>query len=220
MLADAVTRLDDGDLYQPSRLPEWTRAHLIGHLARNAEALGRLAAWARSGVETPMYASADQRAAEIDAAVALPPAQLRKEVFDTAADLEEAMDRLGPDTWPSVVRTAQGRVVPALELPWMRVREVWLHAVDLDAGVEIAEWPADLVDLLAADVMDTLSTRKDCPGVEIQLRDRPGSWQLGRRHDVTVKGRASDVLGWLSGRTSGKVLTPLKGGLPALPRWI
>jgi fumarylacetoacetase len=39
--------------------------HLVAHLALNAGALGNLVAWARTGVESPMYASAEQRAADI-----------------------------------------------------------------------------------------------------------------------------------------------------------
>lgn len=40
-----------------------------------------------------------------------------------------------PDAnWTHEVRTAQGRTVPASETVWMRTREVWVHAVDLDNG--------------------------------------------------------------------------------------
>lgn len=58
-LLRAVGALPDDALADPSRLPGWTRAHVVGHLARNADALTRLATWARTGVETPMYGSRD-----------------------------------------------------------------------------------------------------------------------------------------------------------------
>ncbi|MGH3331970.1 MAG: maleylpyruvate isomerase N-terminal domain-containing protein, partial [Nocardioidaceae bacterium] len=45
------------DLRGPSRLPDWTRGHVVTHVARNAEGLVRLLAWARTGIETPMYPS-------------------------------------------------------------------------------------------------------------------------------------------------------------------
>ncbi|HEY1972849.1 MAG TPA: hypothetical protein VGH89_33210 [Pseudonocardia sp.] len=32
----------------------------------------------------------------------------------------------------------------------MRIREVWLHAVDLDTGATIADLPQGVLDLLAA----------------------------------------------------------------------
>lgn len=40
LLLTVADRLTDDGLCAPSTLPGWTRAHVIGHLARNAEALG------------------------------------------------------------------------------------------------------------------------------------------------------------------------------------
>ena len=34
--------------------------------------------------------------------------------------------------WSAEVKTAQGRTVPASETLWIRTREVWIYAVDLD----------------------------------------------------------------------------------------
>ena len=41
-------QLDDDALAAPSQLPGWDRAHVVGHLARNADALQNLVTWARS----------------------------------------------------------------------------------------------------------------------------------------------------------------------------
>ena len=41
---DAVADLGDDDLTRPSLLPAWSRAHVVGHLARNADALRNLLA--------------------------------------------------------------------------------------------------------------------------------------------------------------------------------
>ncbi len=49
-----VESLLDSEFRTASRLPGWSKAHVVGHVARNAEALTRLAVWARTGVETPM----------------------------------------------------------------------------------------------------------------------------------------------------------------------
>jgi maleylpyruvate isomerase len=46
--AGTVHRIAEDDLRTPGLLPGWSRAHVIGHLARNAEALGGLARWART----------------------------------------------------------------------------------------------------------------------------------------------------------------------------
>ena len=86
-----VAKLSDAELAEPSALPEWSRAHVVAHLARNAEALIRLVAWARTGVETPMYPSREARAADIAASAGHPPERLRAELTATAADLDAAL---------------------------------------------------------------------------------------------------------------------------------
>ena len=53
---------------------------------------------------------------------------------------------LSPAAWQAQVRTAQGRIVPAGETAWMRSREVWIHAVDLNNGGSFADFPPDLLD--------------------------------------------------------------------------
>jgi acyl-coenzyme A synthetase/AMP-(fatty) acid ligase len=98
-VAGTVHRIADADLRASSLLPGWSRAHVVGHLARNAEALGRLAAWAHTDVETPMYRDRDQRAAEIEAASALPVEVLRRDLDRTAEDLEQALDALEDQSW-------------------------------------------------------------------------------------------------------------------------
>jgi uncharacterized protein (TIGR03083 family) len=121
-LLAVVDKLGDEDLGGPSTLPGWSRAHVVGHLARNAEALVRLATWAQTGVETPMYAEREQRAVEIERSAALPADTLRAQLADTAAALDTALTRLTAARWEAEVRSALGRAIPAAELPWMRIR--------------------------------------------------------------------------------------------------
>src|SRR6476661_3940042 len=74
-----VEELTDDDLTSPSALPGWSRAYVVAHLARNADALINLLDWARTGVETPMYPSREVRNADIAATAALPPDALRSD---------------------------------------------------------------------------------------------------------------------------------------------
>ena len=53
--------LDDRAVAGPSLLPGWTRGHVLTHVARNADAMTNLLTWARTGVETPAYASPEAR---------------------------------------------------------------------------------------------------------------------------------------------------------------
>ncbi len=210
-----VATLSDAELAGPSALPDWSRAHVVAHLARNAEALMRLVTWARTGAENPMYPSRESRAAEIAASAAFPPARLRAELTATAVELDAALATLTPAQWQTQVRSALGRPLPAAQLPWMRIREVWLHAVDLDAGAEVADLPDGVVDLLLDEVTGTLSAADGCPAAELAPTDRDRRWRLGPEGLApVVAAPAAALVGWLTGRST------LPGAPPSLPRWL
>jgi maleylpyruvate isomerase len=217
-----VDALSDDALRQPSGLPEWTRAHVVAHVARNAEALTRLATWARTGVETPMYPSREHRAVEIESSAKAPAATLRSELVSTAVELEAALAKLDADTLQAQVRSALGRPIPAAEVPWMRVREVWMHAVDLDAGAAVADIRPDVVDALLDDAAAMLSTKPDCPQARLAPTDRDRTWALGGQESaVELRGTAADVLGWLVGRSGADRLSTSDGSpVPVPPRWL
>ena len=197
-----VAKLSDAELAGPSALPEWSRAHVVAHLARNAEALIRLVNWARTGVETPMYPSREARAADIAASVGHPPERLRAELTATAADLDAALAALTPEQWQAQVRSALGRPLPAAQVPWMRIREVWLHAVDLDAGADVADVPDGVVDLLLDEVTTTLSAADGCPAATLAPTDRDRSLRLVGAAGPVVAAPAATLVGWLTGRTT------------------
>jgi maleylpyruvate isomerase len=219
-----VDRLSDEELRAPCALPSWTRAHVVGHMARNAEALGRLATWARTGVPSPMYASKEQRDADIEASAVLPASRLRVELVDTALALANAFDTMSQADWQATVRSAQGREIPASEVPWLRVREVWLHAVDLDAGARVHDLPDGMLDALLDDVCGAMSVRPGCPSAMLEPTDREGErWRLGPPDDpgaTSVWGSAAELAGWLVGRRSGSALRASGGEVPEVPRWL
>ncbi|WP_218025857.1 maleylpyruvate isomerase N-terminal domain-containing protein [Nocardia miyunensis] len=144
--------LDDRDIARPCALPGWTRAHLLAHVAANADALGRLVHWAATGEPTPMYSSPAQRAADIDSGAKLSVDQLIACLDRASRELSAAMAALGEEQWRTEVLTAQGRTVPATQIPWLRAREVCVHAVDLGTGVRFADLPEDFLTALVADI--------------------------------------------------------------------
>ncbi|WP_037356854.1 maleylpyruvate isomerase family mycothiol-dependent enzyme [Amycolatopsis orientalis] len=167
------------ELSGPSALPGWTRKHLAAHVAANADALGNLVHWARTGERTPMYASPEQRNADIDAGSRLPEAQLASWLRDSARSLESAMAALTPRQWQNEVVTAQGRTVPATEIPWLRAREVCVHAVDLGTGLSFADLPEAFLSALVAEIqakrgLDSLPDGP-LPDVAAYLAGRPHS---------------------------------------------
>ncbi|WP_405433757.1 maleylpyruvate isomerase family mycothiol-dependent enzyme [Micromonospora sp. NBC_00617] len=152
LLAAQVAALDEQAMTDPSALPGWTRKHLLAHVAANADALGNLVHWARTGEPTPMYSSMDQRNADIESGATLPATRLAAWVNGSARSLAVAMDALTTDQWRAEVVTAQGRTVPATEIPWLRAREVCVHAVDLGTGLTFADLPDGFLSALVVDI--------------------------------------------------------------------
>lgn len=172
LFLDAVDRVSDEQLAAPSALPGWSRAHVVAHVHGNALALGRLASWAATGTESRMYPSREARDAEIEQLAALPAAELRKLAHASADELGRALDGLSPDQWQQPVVTATGRTVPATEIPWIRAREVAVHAVDLDAGVTFADLPDDLRTAVAVEVATLRAAGPEGPALTAWLTGR------------------------------------------------
>ena len=181
LMLDAVAGLDEDGFSAPSMLPGWTRKHLVAHAAANADALGNLVHWAATGEETPMYASAEERAAGIDRGPTLSADELRSWLTASAHRLAAGLDRLTDEQWQHQVVTAQGRTVPATELPWMRAREVCVHAVDLGTGVvTFADLPRGFLAALVGEIRAKRGLA--------ELPDGPlpavAAWLAGRPHSL------------------------------------
>ncbi|MFI6873454.1 maleylpyruvate isomerase family mycothiol-dependent enzyme [Streptomyces sp. NPDC050400] len=215
---DAVAGLDDAGYAAPSALPGWTRAHVAAHVAANTEALSNLVHWAATGEPTPMYASPEDRAAGIERGRALPAARLTAWLRRSADALEAGMDRLTDEQWRHEVVTAQGRTVPATELPWMRSREVCVHAVDLATDVSFADLPADFLAALCDDVT---AKRAAAPGPAVTLRTATGSrWELpGTGETFRVTGDLPAITAYLTGRDAD-LRTADGSPAPALGAWL
>jgi maleylpyruvate isomerase len=217
----AAAELDPGQVAGPSRLPGWSRGHVLSHLARNADALVNLLTWARTGIEARMYASPSDRADGIEAGADRP---LSEQLADLAAADERflvAAAAVPADRREFTVLSAQGREIPAREVPWLRVREAWLHLVDLDAGYDIDAVPADVAWTLAADVAAWMSSRTEVTA-ELRATGQPGTIGLGPGGEAqaVVEGSPQRIAGWLTGRVQDQAGLTVAGDLDNLPRWL
>ncbi|MBQ0826521.1 maleylpyruvate isomerase family mycothiol-dependent enzyme [Streptomyces tagetis] len=209
----AAGGLDDTAYAGPSTLPGWSRAHVAAHVAANAEALSRLVHWAATGEPTPMYASPEERAAGIARGRALPADGLTAWLRESAGALEAGMDALGEEQWRTPVVTAQGRTVPATEVPWMRAREVCVHAVDLASGVSFADLPDDFLAALCDDVVAKRSAAPGGPAVALGLPSGGAGWELpGDGEAALVTAELPALAAYLTGRDAGP---PAADGTPA-----
>jgi maleylpyruvate isomerase len=215
----ATRAIGDGDFARPSHLPGWTRAHV----ARNADALVNLLSWARTGVETPMYASGDQRAREIEEGARRPPRELRTDLSTADERLAEAVASLPGEAWAATVRTARGREVPAWHVPWMRVREVWVHAVDLDSEATFDDVPPDVCAALLDDVV--AAGRDHAPPLLLRTEGDGRVWTLGSSARATgrvvVSGDLASLAAYATGRPVPGDLSPSDGAtVPKPPAWL
>ncbi|MFE0376905.1 maleylpyruvate isomerase family mycothiol-dependent enzyme [Streptomyces inhibens] len=217
-LLAGLAALDDHDIAAPSLLPGWTRGHVLCHLARQAPALERLLEWARTGVETPQYASRRARDAEIETGAHRPVAALVADVRETAAHFRRTVEELPAPAWQATIRPFTGELCTPRRILVIRVRELELHHVDLDIGYGFADIPASARQTILADVLGYYAEAEDVP--DFMLRDGAGAL-LGRfgTGGPVVSGTPADGLAWLAGRSDGARLAAT-AELPVLPRWL
>jgi maleylpyruvate isomerase len=213
VVTGSIDRLTDDDLTADSNLPGWSRAHVVGHLARNADALVNLLTWARTGVETPMYPSREERNAGIAATAALPPAELRHDYVAACDRLAKAIETMPADAWTAQVRSNSGASIPASVVPWMRAKEVWVHGTDLRAGLTFADLPPEFCAALVDDVLGLFERRAEAPDVTIVATDVDRTWGSG---GTRVEGPVAAVAAWLTRSDS----SGLSGDVPPPPTWL
>jgi maleylpyruvate isomerase len=218
-LMQTLEALDDENVHAPTGLPGWTRGHVVTHLARNADGLVNLLNWARTGVETPMYASRTQRNADIEAGSTRPAAALRDELGRSHLRLMAAARELPLESWSAPIVWGQHDTPGTADVvPKLRQVEVEVHHVDLNLGYTPSDWPADFVSRM---LHVTASDRPRDDGQSFVIR----ATDLGREYDVgdagpTISGRSEALLAWLIGRSDGSDLhVDPTGPLPQLGRW-
>jgi maleylpyruvate isomerase len=213
LLLDTTRSL--GDPAAASLCEGWSRGHVLSHVARNAEAIGRLATWATTGTEAAMYpGGAAGREADIEAGAGRPVAELVEDLATTADDLAPRLDGLrGPWATDQVEMRGGLKVSPGL-LPFLRLREVVFHHVDLRAGFGFADVAGELLRDFVEDAVERLRSARGAPAVELRT-DEGDVWTVGEP-TAYVRGSLADVLLWLARRDPSGLR--VDGDLPDLPR--
>ena len=108
-LLRTVDSLRPDDYREPSVLPGWSRAHVVAHLALNAEGLGRAVDGHAHALDVPIYDSEDQRDTDIEELAQAEPAEIRERLFAAGQALREALASLNAEQWGgSVLRLPDG----------------------------------------------------------------------------------------------------------------
>lgn len=190
LVAD-LAGLTDDVAQRPSLLPDWTVAHTLTHIARNADShVLMFEAAARGEVGAQYPGGIEQRNADIESGVGRSAAELVADVVDSVARLEATWLATAEDAWNGEGRSVFGPV-PINDLPFRRWREAVVHHADLGLAFSWRDWPADYVRLeLSRRTMEWASRKPmgltTLPAIALGVSERERvAWLLGR---TTVDG--------------------------------
>ena len=215
LLISTAAALDDETIRVTSLCGGWTRAHVLSHIARNADALGNLVSWAVTGTPRAMYGSPESRDADITAGSTRGAVEVLTDLKDSAARFASAAAGLDGAPEKADVEMRSGRVVRGAQLPTLRLLEVVFHHVDLDAGYTFADADPRFVTRAISIAVQRFMTSAQV--LSITLHGEEGkTWSLGDgAHDVS--GTNAALLLWLArGKAYG---VSSADPLPLLPSW-
>ena len=105
LLTDAVATMTEGEARRASRLPGWTRGHVLTHLARNADGQRRMVEGVLRDEVLDQYPGGDeQRARDIEAGADRPVAELLTDLDDSQRALVGAWSQVADGTWDRLTR--------------------------------------------------------------------------------------------------------------------
>lgn len=224
-LVRTVDGLDDDAWAAPSLLPGWSRAHVVAHLALNAEGLAGVLHGAHLGRPQPMYASPEARDTDIAELAGVEPAVLRERFLASTATFSEALAAMHAGDWAGrFERTPGGPDFALANVALMRVREVEIHHADLDAGYTADDWSEGFRTLL----LDSMTKRPYPAPFVVRPTDLDGTWEYGEGGGQggqsagtvpVVTGPSAAAAWWLTGRGAGEGLTSDSAQLPEVETW-
>ncbi len=194
LLADLDTVTAE-QVRKPSRLPDWTMAHVLAHIAGNADGCTRMIEGACRGEVADQYEGGfEGRQRDIDARASLSAAELVDLVRRTIWRLETAWALCSADGWLGSGVSLMG-VVPVDDLPFRRWRETVIHHADLGLAYTWRDWPNDYVRIELQRQTMSWASRKpmgltQLPAAAMAVDDHHRlAWLVGRA-DIDGLGQA------------------------------
>jgi maleylpyruvate isomerase len=143
----SLTPFTDEQARAASRLPGWSRGHVVTHLARNADGIRNMVEGALADEPRGQYPDGMAgRVAGIDAGADRDAAALVADFVASHDALVDAWRQLPADAWsrPGIWLVTGPQPVETTLL--RRRRELLVHWIDLDLGAVPADLPADYVE--------------------------------------------------------------------------
>jgi maleylpyruvate isomerase len=215
LLMRTAAALDDETIRVASLCEGWTRAHVLSHIARNADALGNLVGWAITGTPRAMYNSPDARDADIVTGSTRGAQEIFTDLEDSAARFASAATDLAGAPEQTEVEMRGGRRVLGGQLPTLRLMEVVFHHVDLNAGYTFADADPGFVKRAVNNAIERFRASGQAPSITLHS-DEGDTWSIGDGAQ-NVTGSNAGLLLWLARDEARGVSS--EAPLPGLPSW-
>ena len=188
-LLETAGGLTDNQVRGPSRLPGWSRGHVLNHLRRNADGFSLMCGAAQRGEVGMQYPGGlAEREQGIEDGSADPAETLVANLRASIYALEAQWFGGDGTMWTGSGIIGTGATIPISDVPYRRMREVVVHLTDLDVGIEYDEWPALFVRMeLDRQKMAWAASHPmgltQLPGYAMKLPERQRlAWLLRRTH--------------------------------------
>jgi maleylpyruvate isomerase len=183
-MRDTVGTLRTRDLTVPSVLPGWSRAHVLVHMARNADShRRRIEAAARGEMVDQYVGGAAGRVRDSEEGATRDSETVVDDVIASSHALDRAWQTVEPAHWDVKSRDLKGTVRALGSLPRGRLAEIEVHVVDLGVGPTQRDWSQPFVDRFLPSLRATVASRLpagvDPPKLALDERDELW-WLFGR----------------------------------------
>ena len=219
LVAQFVKNLSNEVVAANSLLPDWSRGHVLSHLANNARGLSNLIEWALTGVQKNMYVSVEQRAIDIENDATRPGNEIIADFLEQSKIFASNLDRLmvGPLLSEEVV-LGNGSHVHPHEMTTLRERELLVHLVDLGLEYKANDWTFDF----SIKTLKSVSAGKRKESVKYRLLIAGDhTWTMDQNGMVDIFGTPQSLAAWLMGREPDDTLVTSDGStLGKPPLWL
>ena len=219
LVAKYISELSNDDVAADSLLPDWSRGHVISHLANNARGLSNLIEWALSGVQKDMYVSVEQRGIDIEEGAKRPGKEIVADFLEQSKIFSANLDRLIAGSLLSdEVVLGNGSHVHPHEITTLRERELLVHLVDLGLGYKANNWTLDW----SVKTLKSVSAGKRKERVNFRLLIAGDhTWTMDQNGMTDVIGTPQSLAAWLMGREpDDKLVTSDGSPLGKPPLWL
>ena len=220
LLLATVDAMAEADLALPSGLPGWSRGHVLGHIAGNAEGLGRRARSMIDDIPRAMYESPETREGDIQWRSGRTRAEHHLALVATHDDLMRDFSGLPEDRLDEEVVLRGALKIRMGDFALLRLQEVCIHHSDLNvSGYTWADWPNELAAWALPRAVDMFASRGEFPIAWLEADGQ--RLEFSSEDGAGLSGGSVELLAWITGRAPGTGLTPVGlAEIPAAPTWL